>query len=119
MKTVGVGLGVRLLFLRMPILVGFSGAAGRAQSVTFSPSSAVFSDTMTVVLSGGGSGRQIRYVIASGANAASAEVTSASPIYSGPITITGTTLIRAAVFGDGTSALGRVTSGYYLRRDVS
>lgn len=86
-----------------------------AQTVSFSPPAATFTDAFSVQLGGAAAGQHIRYVMASGPNADAAEVTASSPVYSGPLTFTTTTLIRAAVFNADSTTPGRVTSGHYVK----
>ena len=71
--------------------------------VTLSRTSGPFSGTLAVTLSGAGEGQKIRYVLAGpGASGAVVlEPTADSPLYSGPISISASTVLRAAVFSAG------------------
>ena len=70
------------------------------ERVTFSRGSGPFTGAMTLTMSGAAAGERIRYVVAppSLAGAIVAEPTATSTEYTGPITISSTSLVRAAVF---------------------
>jgi hypothetical protein len=86
-----------------------------SETVRFAPAAGTFTGPIQVTLSGAASGQQIRYVAASGVEAASAQVTADSPRYTAPITVSATTVIRAAVFPANGSTPGRTTNALYLR----
>ena len=91
-------------------------AAQPSENATFSPGSAAFTDSVTVQLSGAAAGQVIRYVVATGPDAADAPVSGSSSLYSEPITISASSLIRAAVFANAeATAPSRITHGYYVR----
>lgn len=95
--------GTNAIFL--PIDVEFSRAAG--------PFTAAFNLT----LSGAGPGQQIRYVIADPSGSPGADIpepTAGSTLYTGPINISSSKLIRAAVFESATGRKGRTTTAQYL-----
>jgi len=72
------------------------------ERVTFSPTDGTFATSRTLTLSGANSavGQKIRYVLTapSSAGANPAEPTAASTLYTGPITLTDSRLVSAAVF---------------------
>lgn len=117
MKTGGGGGKGRLLAVVFAAALAATHAAAQpAETVTFSPGSATFTDSVSVTLSGASPGQVIRYVVASGSGAVAAEVTSSSPLYTSPITVANTALIRAAVFASAEATTGgRATHGYYLK----
>lgn len=86
------------------------------QTVAFSRPSGPFSSAFSLGLSGAVSGQQIRYVIADpgGAGAALAEPTLDSPLYSGPIAVASSKLVRAAVFDPATGAKGPTATAQFL-----
>ncbi len=86
--------------------------------VTFSHPGGPFRGSITLDLSGASAGQVIRYVIASGAGAIDAEVTASSPVFTGPITISTTSVIRAAIFNENGSR-GPVRSANFARVDAS
>jgi hypothetical protein len=85
--------------------------------VTLSRTSGPFSGTLAVTLSGAGEGQKIRYVLAGpGASGAVVpEPTADSPLYSGPISISASTVLRAAVFSADDKRRGRPTTAHYAR----
>ena len=86
------------------------------ETVTFSPPAAVFTDNITVELSGAGPGQEIRYVTATGRDAALAEMTADSPAYSGPLDLTETTVVRAAVFAINGTVGGASMQALFVKR---
>ncbi|MES2695523.1 MAG: CotH kinase family protein, partial [Verrucomicrobiota bacterium] len=66
--------------------------------VTFSRASGLFRNSFLLELSGASGDQQIRYIVSSGANAGAGEVTSASTLYTGPVTIQSSSVVRAAIF---------------------
>ncbi|MGH7946428.1 MAG: CotH kinase family protein, partial [Opitutaceae bacterium] len=106
-------------FLQRPT-PGAANGAGDAllliETVTFSPPASIFSDTIRVELSGAGPGQEIRYVTASGPEGVPAEVTPESPLYTGPLTLTTTTHVRAAVFSVNRMTSGATTQAHFLKR---
>jgi hypothetical protein len=118
MRTAKTDSWERLLLLTLlAMVVGHVPLVAQpSETVTFSPVSATFTDAVAVELSGAASGQVIRYVIASGPDAVNAQVTSTSSVYSSPIIVNSTSLIRAAVFAsEGATTGGRTASGHYLR----
>lgn len=109
-------------FLRQPTPGAANGgpeALVLQQTVTFSRSAGMFTDSLRLELSGAGNGQEIRYVAFSGENAASAQVTRDSPLYIAPLTLNTTTLIKAAVFAAGGTTSGRIRQAHYLKLDES
>src|SRR4051794_20111954 len=86
-----------------------------SETVKFSPAAGTFTDVMLVPLTGAAEGQVIRFVAASGRAAATAQVTANSPVYTEPIRVDSTTVIRAAVFLANGSTPGRATNGHYLK----
>jgi hypothetical protein len=84
-----------------------------SSEVTFSQPSQTFFSTFSLTLSGAASGQTIRYTTNNAA------VTASSTAYSGPISITGTTQVRAKVFGAGGASGPTSTETYiYLNSDI-
>lgn len=93
-----------------------AGTASLNASVSFSRSPGPFRNAFALELSGAAADERIRYVVAPSASAANAPVpTATSPEYAGPITIDGSTLVRAAVFSADGSARGPVVDAYYAK----
>ncbi|MHA3770723.1 lamin tail domain-containing protein [Verrucomicrobiota bacterium sgz303538] len=86
------------------------------QTVAFSQSPGTFTAAFNLSLSGATVGQQIRYNIVgtSASGATLAEPTSASTLYTGPIPISSSTLIRAAVFDPATGQRGQTITAEYL-----
>ncbi len=87
------------------------------QSITFSRPSGTFSATFNLTLSGAIAGQEIRYVIAdptASPSAAIPEPTPSSTLYTGPISIPSSKLIRAAVFDTTNGQKGRTNTAQYL-----
>jgi hypothetical protein len=92
-----------------------------ADTVSISTPPGIFTGTALVTLSGAGAGEHIRYVLA-GSSAAGDQVaapTSASPEYSQAMTISTTTLLRAAVFSADDSQRGLPATALYVQLDNS
>ena len=95
--------GATTLFL--PERVGFSRASGP------------FTDTLTVSLSGAAAGQRIRYVVAPPAigGAAVPEPGPTAAVYTGPLTISASSLVRAMVYAADNVATGDPTTAHYVR----
>lgn len=89
------------------------------ETVAFSRPSGPFASRTVVDLSGASPGQRIRYVAHSGAGGAEVMVTAESPEYSGPIPLTTTTVIYAAVFSTDNSVQGPVRRAHYLHIGTS
>ena len=90
------------------------GAALLANTVTFSREPGPFRSTFALELSGATADEQIRYVTAPATVGAIApEPTNASSRYTGPISITASTVVRAAVFSADGSTKGPTKTAYY------
>ena len=87
------------------------------ETVKFSRAPGPFSTAFTLELSGAGTGQSIRYVLAppSTAGAATPALTATSLPYTGPLTITTSVVIRAAVFAANDAAQGRSTSAHFVK----
>jgi hypothetical protein len=86
------------------------------QTITASRASGPFTSTFTLTLSGAASGQQIRYIIAdpsSNVGAAVPAPTLSSTLYTGPVTIGSSKLIRAAVFDPANGQSGPVKTLHY------
>lgn len=83
-------------------------------SVTLSRQSGTFTAAFQLTLGGAGAGQQIRYVIAdpSSSGASAAEPAAASALYTGPIAISSSKFIRAAVFEG--AQKGPTLSAHYM-----
>jgi len=102
------------------------GAANGGQSnvlltdrVVLSSVGGVFTGSTTVTLSGATGTEKIRYVLAppSAAGDAVAVPTPTAMLYTGPLTISATQLLRAAVFSADDSQEGLPTTGMYIQMD--
>ncbi len=87
------------------------------QGVSFSRPAGPFTTSFSLSLTGADAGQQIRYTMAapsSSPGAALAEPTSASTLYTGPIAISSSQVVRAAVFDAATGQKGAVATVQYL-----
>lgn len=91
------------------------------ETVTLSRSSGLFTGSPTVTLSGAGPDQKIRYVLAepSASGASVPEPTAASPVYSAPLTLDRSYILRAAVFSADDTRRGAVASAQYVKIDDS
>jgi hypothetical protein len=87
------------------------------ETVSFSTPSGFFSGTLTLTVSGQSAGQKIRYVLAppSPAGAEVPEPTAESPEYTGPIALSSSTLVRAAVFSSDDTRRGPAVSAHYVQ----
>ncbi len=92
-----------------------------ADTVTISTPPGIFTGTTSVTLGGASSGEHIRYVLASGSSSgdAVAAPTAASPLYNSAMTISATTLVRAAVFSSDDTQRGLAATAMYVQLDNS
>ncbi len=99
------------------------GAAGLllADRVVVGTPPGIFAESTSVVLSGASPTEQIRYnlITASSTGDAGGCPTSTSMLYSGPVTITSTCLVRAAVFSADGTRRGLPSSAMYIQVDDS
>ncbi len=105
-------------FLRQPTPGAANGNAEAlvlAQTVVFSRAAGVFMGSVTVELSGASEGQEIRYEAVAGPGAATAQVTRQSALYTEPLTLDTTTLIKAAVFSTDAGTSGRVRQAHFLK----
>ena len=87
------------------------------QVVSFSRASGPFTTSFDLTLTGAAAGQQIRYNIADPTTATGAAVpapTAASTLYTGPIPVSGSKLVRAAVFNPENNQLGGPSTAQYL-----
>lgn len=85
-------------------------------TVSFSRAGGPFRIAFTLVLSGVSTDQEIRYVVARGLGAnAAPEPTRTSPVYSGPISIDASSIVRAAVFSTSGDMRGPAETHYYSR----
>ncbi|HEY1110569.1 MAG TPA: CotH kinase family protein, partial [Opitutaceae bacterium] len=89
------------------------------ETVAFSRPSGPFANSATVELSGAAYGQRIRYVAHSGPGGADIAVTAESPEYTGPLTLTATTVIHAAIFSADDATQGPVRRAHYLHLGAS
>jgi hypothetical protein len=87
------------------------------ETVQFSQASGPFQNAFSLALSGAdaAAGQRIRYAIGTGSGAGTVEPTATSPEYSGPIVISGTAVLRAAVFSADGTIRGRIATAHYLK----
>jgi len=92
-----------------------------SDAVTIGTPPGIFTGTASVTLSGASAAEHIRYVLAPGSSAgdAVAPPTASSPEYTGPIPISSTTLLRAAVFASDDSQRGLPSTAMYVQLDNS
>jgi len=117
----GTGTSVTYDFLERPT-PGTANSPARtiAQTVAFSRAAGPFTGTVSVSLSGANANQRIRYVVTAGTNGATAPApTSASPLYTGALTVSASTVIKAAVFSESGNAMGPVTATHYLKIGAS
>ena len=95
--------------LALPLSVGFSRAAG------------TFSGTVSVALTGATGTQRIRYelILPSATGPVGPEPTAKSPLYSGPIALSASTIIRARVFTENDTQFGPVAIAGYLRVETA
>ena len=101
---------------------GAGGGAGAiAETVAFSRSSGVFATTTSVALSGASGDQRIRYVLFNPASVAGRVLDPAadSPVYSEPLEIDTTVVIRAAVFSADGAGHGPITQAHFEKVDAS
>lgn len=100
---------------------GGAAALMPVERVTFSRASGPFAGSFVLTLAGAASGQRIRYTLTapSAAGATAADPTAASAEYTGPITISASTLVRAAVFSSDSTQRGFPTSAHYPRISTS
>jgi hypothetical protein len=86
------------------------------QTVTYSRPPGTFTAPFELALSGADDGQEIRYVAAapSGAGAVLAEPTLASPLYTGPIPVSTSLLVRAAIFNTTNGQRSRSRTAHYV-----
>jgi hypothetical protein len=86
-------------------------------NVTFSRESGLFRNTVQVELSGAGAGQSIRYVLVAPSpdGATVPGPTATSTTYTGPITLTDSTLVKAAVFSGDGALRGPVGTAHFAR----
>ena len=91
------------------------------EQVSFSVPPGVFAGSATVALGGAVGTQHIRYVLAppSASGDAVPAPTAASPLYTGPLSIGATELLRAAVFSADDSQHGLPATGMYDQLDTS
>lgn len=108
-------------FLERPT-PGTANASARniAQSVAFSRPAGPFTGTISVALTGASANQRIRYVVTPGTGGATAPApTASSPLYTGTIAVSASTIIKAAVFSESGNAMGPVTAAHYLKVGTS
>ncbi len=97
-----------------------AGARGIEQTVTYSRLAGPFTGTISITLSGATANQRIRYVATPSGNGASAPApTSTSPLYTGAIAVSASTLLKAAVFSESGNAMGPVSAVHYLKIGTS
>ena len=86
------------------------------QTVTYSKPAGTFTAPFDLALTGAGAGQEIRYVIAAPSNAGAilAEPTIASTLYTGPIPVSTSLLVRAAIFNTANGQRSRSLTAQYL-----
>lgn len=106
--------------LSLSLLIGFLITTHRGfsleQTITFSTPPRLFTDTLTLSLTGASEGQKIRYTVTSpnstGAIAEAPRMTSTT--YTEPIELNSSVIIRAAVFSADDKEMGPVTTGHFL-----
>lgn len=96
---------------------GSAAAMMPTERVTFSRAAGPFVGSFTLTLSGASAGQRIRYVVSptSTAGALPVEPAAASSEYTGPVTISASSLVTATVFSSDSSQRGFPTTVPYLR----
>lgn len=90
------------------------------EKAAFSHAAGPFRNPFMLELSGAAGDQKIRYVMVASLQAATAPDPSAdSPEYTAPLGISGSTLIKAAVFSADGNARGPVSSAYFARLDAA
>ena len=105
---------------RTPTPGGRNGGADSfllTERVVFSRASGPFTGTITLTLTGSAAGQRIRYVVAppAASGAVVRDPDANSPEYTGPITISTSSIVRATVFATDSLASGYATSEHYAR----
>jgi hypothetical protein len=87
------------------------------EQITFSRPPGVFTGSFTLTLSGAATGERIRYTLTApgAAGTIGPEPGPTSPVYTGPITVSASTIVRAAVFAGDNLARGRTATAQYVR----
>src|SRR5206468_10631491 len=91
------------------------------QTVAFSRESGLFNETFSLELRGNVAGQQIRYVLAPSSTLGGKipQPTSSSPEYRGPLAISASSIVSAAVFSADGSATGPVSTAHFLKVNSS
>ncbi|MES2695525.1 MAG: CotH kinase family protein [Verrucomicrobiota bacterium] len=117
-RVVGADGSVTLGFLRTPTPGAYNGgseALKLTETITFSRPSGPFAETFSLVLSGASPGQRIRYVAHSGAGGALVQVTADATEYTGPIELSSSAVVYAAVFSADDTVQGSTSRAHYLR----
>ncbi len=89
---------------------------GIAETVAFSVAAGPFQAPFSLSLSGVGIGQQVRYVVAPAASGATTpEPTATSPLYTAPIAISSSSVVRAALFSTDGKVRGATRTVYYSK----
>lgn len=91
------------------------------ERVAFSRASGPFTGSVTITLSGATAGQTIRYVVAAPATSGAgvAEPGPTATLYTGPITISSSSIVRATVYAADNIARGYPSSAHYVRLSTS
>jgi hypothetical protein len=119
-QPTAAGEAARLGFFRLPTPGARNGGTNALlllERVALSRAPGPFTGTATLTLTGAAAGQRIRYVTAapSTGGAVVADPTATSTLYTGPITLRTSTMIRAAVFSADDAQRGFSTAGHYVR----
>lgn len=114
------GTASRAGYLKAPTPRANNGGASALmllEKVALSRAAGPFNGTFSLTLSGASTGQKIRYVLVSpSASGVTAAVpTRTSPLYSGPISISTSVIVRAAVFSADDTVQGLEANAHYLK----
>ncbi len=123
-QSTAAGEVARTGFFRTPTPGARNGGAATLlllERVAFSRPSGPFTASIALAMTGAAAGQRIRYVVVPPTTdgAVAPEPTASSPEYVGPITLSASALVRAAVFSDDGVQRGFPSTGHFVRLATS
>lgn len=119
--TTAEGLATEARYLRQPTPGAANGRARLMETVTISRPSGLFAEAFSLELTGASAGQKIRYVTVppSAAGAAAPEPDASSPEYKGPLAVSSSVVVRAAVFSSDDGVHGISTTAQFVKRGAT